>query len=37
MTPEEQQRIEACITEIVQILYDNTPPEKITTLEQISG
>lgn len=35
MTPEEQQRIEACITEIAQILYNNAPPEKITTLEQI--
>lgn len=35
MTSEEQQRIEACITEIAQILYNNTPPEKITTLEQI--
>jgi len=35
MTPEEQQRIQACISEIAQILYNNTPPEKITTLEQI--
>ncbi len=35
MTPEEQERLQACITEIAQILYKNTPPEKITTLEDI--
>ncbi len=35
MTPQQQERLEACITEIAQILYDNTPPEKITTLEGI--
>jgi hypothetical protein len=35
MTPEEEQRLEACVTEIAQILYNNTPPEKITSLEEI--
>ncbi len=35
MTPQEQERLEACITEIAQILYNNTPTEKITTLEDI--
>jgi hypothetical protein len=35
MTPQEQQRLQACITEIAQILYNNTPKEKITTLEGI--
>jgi hypothetical protein len=35
MTPQEQQRLQACITEIAQILYNNTPKEKITTLEAI--
>jgi hypothetical protein len=35
MTPEEQERLQACITEIAQILYKNTSPEKITTLEDI--
>lgn len=35
MTPEEQQRLQACITEMAQILYKNTPSEKITTLEDI--
>lgn len=35
MTPQEQERLQACISEIAQILYHNTPPEKITTLEDI--
>jgi hypothetical protein len=35
MTPEEEQRLEACVTEIAQILYNKTPPEKITSLEEI--
>jgi hypothetical protein len=35
MTPQEQERLEACITEMAQILYNNTPTEKITTLEEI--
>lgn len=35
MTPEEQQRLQACITEMAQILYNNTPVEKITTLQEI--
>lgn len=35
MTPQEQERLQACITEIAQILYNNTPPEKITSLKDI--
>lgn len=35
MTPQEQERLQACITEIAQILYNNTPKAKITTLEEI--
>jgi hypothetical protein len=35
MTPQEEQRLEACVAEIAQILYNNTPPEKITSLEEI--
>lgn len=35
MTPQEQERLKACISEIAQILYRNTPAEKITTLEDI--
>lgn len=35
MTPEEQQRLQACIQEIAQILYNSTPAEKIATLEGI--
>jgi hypothetical protein len=35
MTPQEQERLQACITEMAQILYNNTPTEKITTLEEI--
>jgi hypothetical protein len=33
--PQEQERLQACITEMAQILYNNTPTEKITTLEEI--
>jgi hypothetical protein len=35
MTPQEQERLQACITEIAQILYNNTPAEEITSLEDI--
>ncbi len=35
MTPQEQERLQACVTEIAQILYKNTPPEQIATLEGI--
>jgi hypothetical protein len=35
MTPQDQERLQACISEIAQILYNNTPAEKITTLEDI--
>ena len=33
MTPQEQERLQACVTEIAQILYNNTPAEQIATLE----
>jgi hypothetical protein len=35
MTPEELERLQACTTEIAQILYNNTPAEQIATLEGI--
>jgi hypothetical protein len=35
MTPEEQKRLQACINEIAQILYNNTPKAELTTLEAI--
>ncbi len=35
MTPQEQERLQACVTEIAQILYKNTPPEPIASLEGI--
>ncbi len=35
MTPEEKERLEACIQEISSILYKNTPSEQIETLEGI--
>ena len=35
MTPEEKERLAAHIQEIAKILYKNTPPEKIETLEGI--
>lgn len=35
MTPEEQERIQACVGEIAKILYNNIPAEKVTTLEEI--
>jgi hypothetical protein len=35
MTPEEQQRLQACIQEIAQILYNSTLGEKIATLQGI--
>ena len=35
MTPQDQERLQAWISEIAQILYNNTPAEKITTLEDI--
>jgi hypothetical protein len=36
MTPEEKQRLDACVLEIASILYKNTPPEKIETLAFIA-
>ena len=35
MTPEETQRLQAAITEIDSIMYKNTPPESLKTLEAI--
>jgi hypothetical protein len=35
MTPEELERLQACTTEIAQILYNNTQAEEIATLEGI--
>lgn len=35
MTPEEAQRLQACVQEIATILYKNTPTEELKTLEGI--
>ncbi len=35
MNPDEKKRLEACLAEIAEILYNNSPPEKIKTLEGI--
>lgn len=35
MTPEESQRLEACIQEAAAILYRNTPKNELTSLESI--
>ena len=35
MTPEEAQRVQECIQEIAGILYKNTDPELVTSLEGI--
>ena len=35
MTPSERKRLEACLTEVSQILYNNSDTESITTLEDI--
>lgn len=35
MTPEEAQRLQACVQEIAAILYNNTPPSEVATLEGI--
>ncbi len=35
MTPEEKERLEACLQEISSILYKNTPSDQIETLEGI--
>ena len=35
MTPEEKERLEACVQEISSILYKNTPSDQIETLEGI--
>ena len=35
MTPEEAQRLQACVQEMAAILYRNTPAEELKTLEGI--
>ena len=35
MTPEEAQRLQACVQEIAAILYPNTPASELKTLEGI--
>ena len=35
MTPEELERLQSCTAEIVKILYNNTPPSELTSLENI--
>lgn len=35
MTPEELERLEFLTAEISKILYDNTPPSELTSLENI--
>ena len=35
MTPSERKRLEACLTEVSEILYNNSDTESITTLEDI--
>lgn len=35
MTPEQQQALQAHIQAIAKILYDDTPPERLTTLAGI--
>ena len=35
MTPEELERLQSCTAEIAKILYNNTPPSELTSLENI--
>lgn len=35
MNPEEAQRIQECVSEIATILYKNTDPSQLTSLEAI--
>lgn len=35
MTPEDQERLKACTTEIAEILYRNSSPEGLDSLEGI--
>ena len=37
MTPSERKRLEACLTEVSEILYNNSDTESITTLEYIEN
>lgn len=35
MTPEDSQRLEACLQEAAEILYRNTPAEELTNFESL--
>ena len=35
MTPEESQRLQACLVEATAILYRNTPASELTTFESL--
>jgi len=35
MTPEDSQRLEACLLEAAEILYRNTPSEELTNFESL--
>lgn len=35
MTPEDSQRLEACLQEAAEILYRNTPTEEMTNFESL--
>jgi hypothetical protein len=35
MNTQQTKRLQACVQEISEILYQNTPPENLTTLEGI--
>ncbi len=35
MTPEEVQRLQGCVEEIAEILYNNTPKDEVANLESI--
>jgi hypothetical protein len=35
MTPEDTQRLEACLLEAAEILYRNTPSEELTNFESL--
>ena len=35
MTPEDSQRLEACLQEAAEILYRNTPTEEMTNFENL--
>ncbi len=37
MTPEESQRLQACLVEAAAILYRNTPASELTTFESLDS